>query len=187
MLIPLVTFEEVSLALANDRLVRWGHKMGPLERANVSGVHYALMHNGRPVAVACTSTLIRPHVGGGLSHLTRSTTCELSRLCAERPGLCRVALRLWREFVLPTTRYDYAISYQDADLHNGNTYRFDGWKRIGYSSSGTDARSGKRGRRKWIWVWEVQRARGEAEILAEYARRRLKRAAQELAKEAQTK
>lgn len=38
-----------------------------------------------------------------------------------------------------------------------------------------------------IDVVEDALARGEAEILAAYARRRLKRAAQELAKEAQTK
>ncbi len=44
-------------------------------------------------------------------------------------------------------------SYQDADMHSGNTYRFDGWTRIGFSSSGTDIRSGRKGRRKWIWHW----------------------------------
>lgn len=93
---------------------------------------------------------------GGLHHLTRENTCELSRLCAERPHLCRVALRLWREFVFPQLGYRYVISYQDADMHSGNTYRFDGWKRAGFSSSGTDTRSGRRGRRKWIWVWERQ-------------------------------
>ena len=49
--------------------------------------------------------------------------------------------------------YTHAISYQDADLHNGDTYRFDGWKREGYSSSGNDSRSGRKGRNKWIWVW----------------------------------
>ena len=153
MLIPTVTFEEICLADANACLVAWNHKMGPLERGNKSGVHYALYHEGRPVAVAMTSTLIRERVGGGLTHLTRENCCELSRLCAERAGLCRVALRLWREFVFPTIKYDFAISYQDADIHNGNTYRFDGWKREAFSRSGTDSRSGRKGRSKWIWVW----------------------------------
>jgi antitoxin VapB len=101
MMFPLVTFDEISLPAANDLLVRWDHKMGPLLRGNGWGNHFALYHDGKPVAVAMTSTLIREHVGGGLSHLDRSNTCELSRLCAERPGLCRVALRLWREFVFP--------------------------------------------------------------------------------------
>jgi hypothetical protein len=158
MLIPLVTFEEIDLAAANECLVAWGHKMGPLERGNQAGVHYALCHDGRPVAVAMTSTLIRERVGGGLGHLTRENTCELSRLCAHRAGLCRVALRLWREFVFPATGYEYAISYQDADIHNGNTYRFDGWTREAFSRSGTDSRSGRRGRKKWIWVWRNPKA-----------------------------
>jgi antitoxin VapB len=161
MMFPLVTFEEVSLPRANDLLVLWGHKMGPLLRGKQRGKHFALCHDGQPVAVAMTSTLIREHVGGGLSHLDRSNTCELSRLCAERPGLCRVALRLWREFVFPALGYQYAISYQDADLHNGNTYRFDGWRRVGFSRSGNDQRSGRRGRNKWIWLWEAAKtARG---------------------------
>lgn len=151
---PLVAFEEISLPEANVLLVAWQHKMGPLERGNQAGVHYALTHNGRPVAVAMTSTLIRECVGGGLQHMTRENACELSRLCAERKGLCRVALRLWREFVFPALGYPFAISYQDADMHSGNTYRFDGWTRMGFSSSGTDSRSGRKGRRKWIWVWE---------------------------------
>lgn len=152
-LLPPVTFEELSLATANDCLVAWKHRMGALERGNVSGVHYALMHNDRPVAVAMAASLIRECVGGGLQHLRRDNCIELARLCAERPGLCRVALRLWREFVFPALGLPNAISYQDADLHNGHTYRFDGWQRAGYSSSGTDARSGRRGRRKWIWLW----------------------------------
>lgn len=152
-MMPLVSFEEVSRQRANELLVQWGHKMGAMERGNVAGVHYALLHDGRPVAVAMAATLIRECVGGGMGHLTRENTIELARLCAERPGLCRVALRLWREFVFPLMGYAHAISYQDADLHNGNTYRFDGWKRVAFSSSGTDQRSGRKGRRKWIWLW----------------------------------
>ena len=152
-LFPLVTFEQIDLAAANGCLVEWGHRMGALERGNEQGVHYALLHERKPVAVAMTSGLIRECVGGGLGHLTRDNCMELSRLCAERPGLCRVALRLWREFVFPQLGVPTAISYQDADMHSGNTYRFDGWTRSGFSSSGTDQRSGRKGRRKWIWVW----------------------------------
>lgn len=154
MMFPIASFDEISLPVANSLLESWGHRMGPLERGNQSGVHYALFHSGEPVALAMTSTLIRECVGGGLKHLTRDNTCELSRLCAIRPHLCRVALRLWREFVFPSTGYEFAISYQDADIHNGNTYRFDGWKREAFSHSGTDTRSGRKGRNKWIWVWQ---------------------------------
>lgn len=156
MLFPPVTFEPISLGEANACLAAWAHKMGPLERGDADRLpHYALRHEGVPVAVAMTSDLVRECVGGGNQHLTRDNTVELSRLCAARSGLCRVALRLWREFVFPQLGYQHAISYQDADMHNGNTYRFDGWRRIGFSSSGTDTRgSGRKGRRKWIWMWE---------------------------------
>lgn len=151
---PLVTFDGIGLHQANELLVAWGHKMGPLERGNSVGVHHALYHAGEPVAVAMTASLIRECVGGGLGHLTRANCMELARLCAARPGLCRVALRLWREFVFPQLGVAAAISYQDADLHSGATYRFDGWTRAAFSHSGTDARSGRVGRNKWIWVWQ---------------------------------
>ena len=163
-LIPAVTFEQITRTQANELLVAWEHRMGPLERGNSAGVHYALTHEGRPVAVAMASTLIRECVGGGNRHLTRENCIELARLCAARPGLCRVALRLWREFVSPNPGCTAAISYQDADLHNGNTYRFDGWSRVGYSRSGTDARSGRRGRNKWVWAWgDFKNAEGALE------------------------
>jgi hypothetical protein len=93
----------------------------------------------------------------GCDYMTRANTIELARLCASRSGLCRVALRLWREGVFPLFGVQYAMSYQDADLHSGNTYRFDGWRRVAFSSSGTDQRSGRKGRRKWIWQWEKQK------------------------------
>lgn len=159
MMFPITSFEEVDRDEANRCLVAWHHKMGAIERGNESGRHFALMHHGRPVAIASQATLIRECVGGGLQHLTRENCCELARLCAERPGLCRVALRLWREFVFPELGYQFAISYQDADLHNGNTYRFDGWTRSErISSSGTDSRSRRKGRRKWVWSWELPTA-----------------------------
>jgi hypothetical protein len=159
-----VTFDRISLADANAMLERWGHKMGPLKRGNVAGVHYALFDKGEPVAAAMAATLIRERVGGGMSHLTRANTIELARLCAARPGLCRVALRLWREFAFPHLGYQYAISYQDADIHNGNTYRFDGWRRVAFSHSGFDQRSQRQGRNKWIWLWPAEAA-GILELL----------------------
>jgi antitoxin VapB len=157
-LFPTVAFEEITQFEANRCLELWNHKMGPLERGNQVGSCYGLIFDSRPVAVVTSSSLIRECVGGGNQHLTRENTTELSRLCAERSGLCRVALRLWREFVFPGLGVKNAISYQDADLHNGNTYRFDGWSRIGYSHSGVDTRSGRKGRNKWIWLWELPTA-----------------------------
>lgn len=152
MMFPLVQFDAVTLNEANQMLSMWKHKMGPLKRGNQGAWCHALMHNEKLVAVTTASTLIMPNVGG-CDGLNRENTVELSRLCAERSGLCRVALRLWREFVFPCLGYKFAISYQDADLHGGHTYRTDGWERVGFSHSGTDTRSGRLGRNKWIWVW----------------------------------
>jgi len=149
---PLVRFDRIDLKDANNLLVEWSHKMGKLERGNQGAICYALFHNDQPVALTTTSHLISPNVAKR-QDLTRVNTCELSRLCAAKPGLCRVALRLWREFVFTGLPFDNAISYQDADLHNGNTYRFDGWERIAYSRSGTDTRSGRPGRNKYVWKW----------------------------------
>jgi len=149
---PLISFDTCTLNQANECLVAWGHRMGPLSRGNQGAWCHTLMHDGNPVAVTTASYLIAPVVGGA-AHLTRANTVELSRLCAARSGLCRVALRLWREFVFPSLGFENAISYQDADLHNGATYRFDGWTRIAQSRSGTDTRSGRPGRNKWVWHW----------------------------------
>jgi len=148
----LVTFETVSLNEANQMLEAWGHKMGPLKRGNQLGWCHALMHRGNPVAVTTASYLIAPVVGNA-HWLTRENTVELSRLCAARSGLCRIALRIWREFVFPALPFETAVSYQDADLHNGHTYRCDGWERVARSRSGVDTRSGRIGRDKWVWQY----------------------------------
>lgn len=146
---PPVSFEAVDLATLNGCLVSWGHKMGPLNRPFKVGPFHALCHHGQPVAVCAAAHLITAEVCG----LPRCEAIELARVCAVRPDLCRVALRLWREFVLPVLPQQWAISYQDAMQHSGNLYRFDGWVAVGSSSSGTDKRSGRRGRRKVIWAW----------------------------------
>lgn len=118
---------------------------------------------GKPSCWDCFLTW-KEGVGGGLAHLNRSNTVELSRLCAPRKGLCRLGIRLWREFVFPRLGKNFAISYADSDLHSGATYRFDGWGRSPRKShSGTDRRSGRQGRNKWVWVWP---AHGAAEVSA---------------------
>jgi len=147
------SFRRVDLADANKFLTLWNHKMGILRRGNQNAICHMLFHKSIPVAVTTASHLIRENVGGGLKQLNRKNTIELSRLCANKSGICRIALRMWREFVFPELRFEFAISYQDAKIHSGNTYRFDGWKRLAFSHSGIDQRSGRRGRDKWIWVW----------------------------------
>lgn len=80
-------------------------------------------------------------------------TAELSRLAASREGLCRVVLRLWREFVFPSLGYEWAVSYSDNAIHRGELYRCDGWQKVAQARSGTDRRSGRPGRNKSVWVW----------------------------------
>lgn len=149
---PRIGFTEISLSECSAYLENWGHRMGPLCRPCSSDVAYAL-YDAKPVAVLTQSSLIRERVAGA-HWLCRENTIEVSRICADRPTLCRVVLRLWREFVFPVLNEGAAISYQDAQLHTGNLYRFDGWRRLPQlSRSGTDQRSGRKGRNKWIWCW----------------------------------
>jgi antitoxin VapB len=131
--------------------------MGPWERPpEFAEWFHGLRHNGELVAVLAAGQLIRATTCGGL---TRAEAFELGRVCAARRNINRAALRLWREFVAPAIAhahgYRWVISYQDAKLHKGDLYRFDGWKQLGASRSGTDQRSGRKGRSKIIWGWEI--------------------------------
>lgn len=157
MLLPLVHFERVAEEIANERLAAWEHKMGRCDRPFSTQCH-ALFNNGWICGIVMHGPLITPSVGGEeyRDRLKRDSCVEVCRLCAAGPNLNRVVLRLWREFVFPSLAQQgikWAISYQDADLHTGNTYRFDGWERFHYSHSGTDTRTGKSGRRKYLWIW----------------------------------
>lgn len=149
----LCEFKQVTLTEANEYLEKWEHKMGKLRRGRQGALCHMLFLRGEPVGLTAASNIIAQNVGGGLKDLTRINTIELSRLCSSKPNICRVVLRMWREFVFPELKYEVAISYQDSKLHNGDTYRFDGWKKIGFSHSGKDTRTGRLGRDKYIWVW----------------------------------
>lgn len=165
LLAPLISFDEISLREMNDALVAWDHKMGPLKRPGMEPWFFGLREHERLIGVAAGSRLIAPTAAG----LTRMQAMELSRVCAVEPDWCRVVLRLWRNAVFPglckVHGYEYAVSYQDADKHTGNLYRFDGWTRVEFSHSGTDERSGRQGRDKWIWLWHSDKIvrRGFAE------------------------
>lgn len=159
---PLVAFDAITLDEINGCLIAWAHKMGPLQRPDFGFARFHGLRNaGELVAVVAADQMIAPATCG----LRRDEAMELTRLCACRPDLCRVALRLWREFVFPPLSASWgmpwAISYQDRRLHNGDVYRFDGWVPIGQTRSGTDTRgaSGTRaGRSKTIWGWNPDRA-----------------------------
>lgn len=155
--VPVCHIEAIDRATLNQLLEQWGHKMGPFRRPRYTiEAHHALMHNGQPVAVTAAADTIREVVGQ--TGLRREECVELARLCASRPHLNRAMLRLWREFLFPAIASVHgrrmAISYQDADLHSGQLYRFDGWQMIGQGGGGgSDGRSGRLGRKLRIWAW----------------------------------
>ncbi|WP_211099889.1 hypothetical protein [Azospirillum brasilense] len=155
---PLASFDAIGLDDLNRCLTAWEHKMGPLNRPGQEPWAWGLRHDGRLVAVTAASRLPAERVAG----LSRADAFELSRVCAAEADWCRVALRLWRQAVFPAlsaaTGCAWAISYQDAVLHTGNLYRHDGWTRLAYSHSGTDRRSGRPGRDKWVWGWHADPA-----------------------------
>lgn len=156
---PIVAVREIELSDANRALVDWGHRMGACRRPHGNRWAHGLFADSELVAVTVTCSLISPTCAG----LDRSEAVELARLCAERPDLCRVMLRLWREFIFPPLSkhrgFQWAVSYQDEALHTGDTYRFDGWVRLKERArSGTDTRSGRPGRTKAIWGWHADPA-----------------------------
>lgn len=167
MIAPIAVVSQIDLDEANDALVRWRHKMGPCNRPNGAIWAHGLYGHRQLLAVTITATLIRETSAG----LQRSEALELARLCASAPDVCRCMLRLWRLLVFPPLcqrgGWSWALSYQDEAIHTGDTYRFDGWVKIGRSRSGTDARSGgRRGRNKTIWAWHPDAATRAAARMA---------------------
>lgn len=148
-----VDYVEGDRMMANVCLEDFGHKMGPYTRPNFGGERFnVLMQRGKFVGVTVSAPLVRETCAG----FTRAEAIELVRVCAIRPDLCRVLVRLWREFVFPDYDQPWAVSYQDAVAHRGDLYRFDGWTIVGRSSSGTDPRKTvngepRKGRNKNIW------------------------------------
>jgi hypothetical protein len=154
----LVSFDSISRAELNHCLVAWDHRMGAWRRPDYREWFHGMSAGAELVGVTAAADLIKEPVAG----FRRSEAIELGRLCAARPNLCRVVLRLWREFVFPSLckahGVKWVVSYQDADIHTGNTYRFDGWLRLAASRSGTDRRGGVRGRNKIVWGWCIDPA-----------------------------
>lgn len=176
---PLVSFDVIGADELNWALVKWGHKMGPLDRPlQYGGGAHGLRHNGVLVAVSAWSTLIRENCAG-MDFLPRETTTELSRVCASRPDLCRLVVRMWREFAFPSIcaarGHEWAVSYQDGHLHSGDLYRFDGWVKLGIFKSGAaDPRTGRTGRSGFVWGWHPDPRTREARKVALAAQRAAK-------------
>ncbi len=160
---PIQHIEAIENAEADAALIAWGHKMGPCKRPMGTLVSHGMFAHGKLVALTVTADLVAATAAG----MTREEAIELARLCASRPDLCRPMLRLWREFVFPCFGKPWAVSYQDEALHTGNVYRFDGWVQLRENCrSGTDKRSGRKGRTKTVWGWHADAGMRSAVNLA---------------------
>ena len=123
---------EISKADANALLRTWGHPLGEW-RWPFGAQYFGLAVNGQAAAVAVSGST----VGATSAGYKRREVVELGRIARspEHPGIMRVMMRLWRDYLAQRWARDYwpikaAVSYA---LPNrlGSTYRFDGWRCLG--------------------------------------------------------
>lgn len=155
------TFDTLSVASANELLVAWQHRLGPLHRP-FSQRAYVMLVDGAPISLAMSASAVSKTAGG----FRRDQVVELARLCSA-PGCSwasRVMLRVWREVFArrwPDWSVEAAISYSQKAHYRGDLYRFDGWIRVsqacGSNGGGAWSRqryAGEAARgRKTLWLW----------------------------------
>lgn len=153
---PLVSFDLIDRDEANECLERWRHRMGPIKRPLFRApIDFGLREMGELQGVICCDTLIRETCG-----FTRYDAFELSRMCAAAPRINRALIRLFTEFAQPAVARvwgtQWAISYQNAKMHRGDLYRFDGWLRLRETRGGPDPRAADTtvtANERVIWGW----------------------------------
>lgn len=165
--VPLVGLHPVTLEEANALLVRFGHRLGPVERPFRSEC-FVLELDGEAVSVAVSASAVSDTIVGEIDgqpiEYRRDEVVELARLASSEPWANRVMIRLWREACAPRWTcwpVRAAVSYSKNAMHRGDLYRFDGWTRIrtDAGSSGGGAWSRKRYASdavhgsKSLWVW----------------------------------
>jgi hypothetical protein len=127
-------FEEIDKKQANELIVSFGHPLGEYNRS-FGYQAWGLAIDGQAVAVAVSGST----VGKTSAGYSRYEVVELARIARhpDHPGVTRVMLRLWRDYL--AGRWDYwdapvarAVSYglpiDENGKGTGNLYRFDGWK-----------------------------------------------------------
>jgi len=126
--VPIAALARIDVDEANELLVAWGHRLGPVHRP--FGMQAFVLGLPEPVAVAVSASTVSNTAAG----YRRGELVELARLgrAPAAPWALRVMLRLWRELCGP--RWPYwrplaAISYSKNADHSGDLYRFDGWER----------------------------------------------------------
>lgn len=132
---PLVAVAETPRDRVNELLEAWKHPLGGFRRL-FAQQHFVMTAAGQPVAVACSGSVRRPTVAGGIP---RRNVVELARIARhpDHPRAMRAMLRVWTDYLAPAWTDKYpdwpvtaAISYA-LPGKAGNVYRFDGWDRIG--------------------------------------------------------
>lgn len=127
-----VFFEQITKRQANELLAAFGHPLGPFTRP-FGYQAWGLAIDGQAVAVAVSGST----VGATSAGYARRQVVDLARIARHpgHPGVMRVMLRLWRDYLGP--RWDYwdgpvqaAVSYA-LPGKAGNVYRFDGWTKYG--------------------------------------------------------
>ncbi len=126
-------FAKITKGQANDLITAFGHPLGEYNRS-FGYQAWGLAIDRQAVAVAVSGST----VGATSAGYTRYQVVDLARIARhpDHPGIMRVMLRLWRDYLGP--RWDYwdapvraAVSYA-LPGKEGNLYRFDGWKFYGY-------------------------------------------------------
>lgn len=126
-------FAKITRDQANDLLGAFGHPLGAFDRP-FGYQAWGLAVDGQAAAVAVSGST----VGATSAGYQREQVVDLARIARhpDHPGIMRVMLRLWRDYLGP--RWDYwdapvqaAVSYA-LPGKEGNLYRFDGWKFYGH-------------------------------------------------------
>jgi len=119
---------EISKADANALLRHWNHPLGEWRRP-FGAQYFGLAVDGQAAAVAVSGST----VGATSAGYRRREVVELGRIARsdEHPGIMRVMLRLWRDYLAERWERDYwpvkaAVSYA-LPGKAGQTFRMDGW------------------------------------------------------------
>jgi hypothetical protein len=124
---------EITKADANALLRHWSHPLGSWRRP-FGAQYFGLAIEGRAAAIAISGST----VGATSAGYKRLQVVELGRIARapEHPGIMRVMLRLWRDYLAQRWAEQYwpvqaAVSYA-LPGKEGNLYRFDGWEFYGH-------------------------------------------------------
>jgi hypothetical protein len=161
-----IYFDVIDDGLADDFLNEDAdHWLGGCDRP-FGRISYGLYLLGQLVAVAVSASTPNESCGP----YSRYEVVECARLSAHRDhrDQTRVALRCWRTLAGVDWSAAYGehwpsitgyVSYANSRRHNGDLYRFDGWKKVaetkGSTGGGTWSRPRQSGEPKAVWAFEL--------------------------------